>query len=277
MINITLIKGGLGNQMFCYAFYLALRKETHFSSSLIDIEETVNRHYGLEIFKIFHCRGFWRYRFFCLLHKFKPYFWKQYVEITQQNSLNYDKSIFSNNDYNSYYNGYWQSEKYFANISETIKKHFRFKESLLNTSTKSIAKILKSENSVSIHIRRGDYLNESGWDTCNIDYYNRAIEYIKKRVPNCEFYIFSDDIKWCKEQFKGNEYSFIDWNKDDDSWQDMYLMSQCKHNIIANSTFSWWGAWLNSNPSKIVIAPKVWFKDRDNNDCHIVPNNWIKI
>lgn len=277
MINIVKIKGGLGNQMFGYAFFLAIKDAQKFSFTLIDIEETVNKHFGLEIFKIFHCKGLWRYKAFCLLHKLHPYFWKKYNIITQKNSLYYDKNYLNKSDPNVYYDGYWQSEKYFSNISKTIRNHFRFKESLLNTLTKGIEKIIQKQNSVSIHIRRGDYLNEIGWDTCNIDYYNRAIEYINRSVTNCKFYIFSDDIIWCKEQFNNTDYSFINWNTNEDSWQDMYLMSICKHNIIANSTFSWWGAWLNSNPLKIVIAPKVWFKDRDNNDCHIVPNNWIKI
>lgn len=277
MINITVIKGGLGNQMFCYAFYLVQRVEKPFSLSLIDIEETVNKHFGLEIFNIFHCKGLWRYKAFCLLHKLHPYFWKKYNIITQKNSLYYDENYLNKSDSNVYYNGYWQSEKYFSNISKTIRNNFRFKESLLNTSTKEIVKILQKQNSVSIHVRRGDYLNESGWDTCNIDYYNRAIEYIKKKVANCEFYIFSDDIKWCKDQFNGQEYSFIDWNKDKDSWQDMYLMSQCKHNIIANSTFSWWGAWLNDTPQKIIIAPNIWFKDCKESECQIIPDNWIKL
>lgn len=277
MFNIFRIKGGLGNQMFCYALFVSIKKERPFSISLIDIEETVNKHYGLELFKIFHCKGLWRYKIFCLLHKLHPYFWKQYTNITQDNSLKYDKKYLTINNSNVYYNGYWQSEKYFNTVSKTIRKHFRFKESILNSSTKEIAKTLKATNSVSIHIRRGDYLKEQGWDTCDIDYYSRAISYLKSKIDNCIFFIFSDDIDWCKEHFNNNDFSFIDWNKGANSWQDMYLMSLCKHNIIANSTFSWWGAWLNNNPDKIVIAPSVWFKDGDIDECHIVPDEWIKI
>ena len=159
-----------------------------------------------------------------------------------------------------------------------MRKSFSFKLELISNKNLSLAKTIRETNSVSIHVRRGDYLMEIGWDTCNLEYYNKAIKYIEQILPHCTFYVFSDDILWCMKNLT-NKYNFIyvDWNKGNDSWQDMYLMSQCKNNIIANSTFSWWGAWLNNNPQKIVITPSIWFNDRNPNDCDIIPDNWIKI
>lgn len=276
MINIVTILGGLGNQMFDYAFFLSLRKKTN-KINLIDVDQSVNRHFGLEVFRIFNTKYFYRYKFLALLKFLFPIIDRKKRTIRQTNSLNYDPSIYYNKIKIAYYYGYWQSEKYFKDIEDDVRKAFSFKNKLINKKNIELTKVLRKTNSISIHIRRGDYLKETGWDTCDIHYYMRAIEYIKQRVSDCSFYFFSDDITWCKEHFLDNNYIFVDWNLGKNSWQDMFLMSQCKHNIIANSTFSWWGAWLNTNTKKIVIAPSVWFKNLDNNDCNIIPDYWIKM
>ena len=139
--------------------------------------------------------------------------------------------------------------------------------------------IIKSKQSpISIHVRRDDYLSSkyvSGFGgICTIEYYNKAVERIKEEVIDPVFYIFSDDINWCRENLKLEQGVFIDWNTGKESWQDMFLMSQCKHNIIANSSFSWWGAWLNSNSEKIVIAPRIWWNGLKDD---VVPDSWIRI
>ena len=144
--------------------------------------------------------------------------------------------------------GYFQSSKYLDR--EYILKLYEIDnqtESYINS--KSILPLLKK--SVSIHIRRGDYIGRSNHPTQSIDYYNKAME----NFPNSNFIIFSDDIEWCKENFKGDKFTFIH----EDDYIELYLMSMCQHNIIANSTFSWWGAWLNKNKNQIVIAPSNWF------------------
>jgi hypothetical protein len=138
-------------------------------------------------------------------------------------------------------------------------------------------KILSS-NSVSIHVRRGDYLQliNERLLVCDSHYYERAIDEIARRIENPCFFIFSDDIEWCKIQFSYlPEKTFIDWNRNFNSYKDMHLMSLCKYNIIANSSFSWWAAWLNNYPQKIVIAPRLWFNDRQ--DLSYVPPSWIKV
>ena len=138
---------------------------------------------------------------------------------------------------------------------------------------------MQLNNSVSIHVRRGDYLNGYYFETlgkiCDIDYYKRAIALINKEVNDPYFYIFSDDPGYVAENLKIENATYVDFNRGRDSWQDMYLMSQCKHNIIANSTFSWWGAWLNTNLNKIVIAPNRWFANMDNDE--IVLPEWIRL
>ena len=126
---------------------------------------------------------------------------------------------------------------------------------------------MQSCNSVSIHIRRGDYLNIPNYCVCDEGYYRHAIKHICENVDKPVFYVFSNEPDWCEsfmQQF-GVVFKIINWNQRGDSYQDMYLMTQCKHNIIANSTFSWWGAWLNSQSDKIVVTPRAWFKNNNYN------------
>lgn len=132
---------------------------------------------------------------------------------------------------------------------------------------------------VSIHIRRGDYLSQqfsAGFgNCCPLAYYREAIHYMKTYLDDITFVLFSDDMDWVKMNLPLDNAIYVDHNHGVDSWQDMYLMSMCQHNIIANSTFSWWGAWLNDNTDKIVIAPKRWWSSIENDD--VVPESWIRM
>lgn len=148
--------------------------------------------------------------------------------------------------------GYWQSEKYFAPIADMIRKDFTFSEPSFRN--KELAKEMASHTSVSIHVRRGDY--QGLFPLLTEDYYNPAMDYFNGHYDDVHFYVFSNDLAWCREHLKAEQITFVDWNTGHDSPFDMWLMTQCKHNIIANSTFSWWGAWLNSHAGKRVIAPK---------------------
>lgn len=147
----------------------------------------------------------------------------------------------------------------------------------LNERTRQIAKNINQENTVSVHVRRGDYQSPAFIDTlgkcCDIGYYIRAIDYMKKQVDSPRFVVFSDDMEWAKSNLPLNNAIYVVHNTGADSWQDMYLMSLCKHNIIANSSFSWWGAWLNENEKKIVIAPEYWWGDWKCKD--VVPDSWM--
>jgi hypothetical protein len=136
-------------------------------------------------------------------------------------------------------------------------------------------KDINTTNSVSIHVRRGDYANHPNIGILDISYYQKAVIYMTKYIENPIFYIFSNDIEWCKENFMFIDKKII-IDKTNNEIEDMILMKNCNHNIIANSSFSWWGAWLNNNDNKIVIAPKKWMAENPNN-YKWVPDNWVEI
>ena len=174
--------------------------------------------------------------------------------------------------------GLFQNEAYFKKYRKEILKAFRFKNAM-SDKNKQLAHSIKNSNSVAVHIRRGDYLApKAAQHVLSPHYYKLAADYIAKRVKNPHFYIFSDDMAWVKENIKlPYPHTFVEHNHGDFSYNDMRLMSLCKHNIIANSTFSWWGAWLNENPNKIVISPDIWLKNKTYFIDKIVPKEWIRL
>ena len=165
--------------------------------------------------------------------------------------------------------GYFQSEKYFFHNEKIIKDLFSIDTESERLIERKYGDVLK-EKPVSVHIRRGDYLSSGGaHPTCTREYYNNAFSLFP---PDTSYLFFSDDISWCKENFTGDNYHFSEKNED---FIDLYLMSKCSHNIIANSSFSWWAAWLNNNTSKRVISPKNWFGANLNHDTRDVrPKKW---
>ena len=285
------LKGGLGNQMFQYAAArnLALKYKTKllgdFDSFLQASREAYTaRHYELGIFdfKIRSIDKTVKNAFYetsstkNMLIKFNLPYKKVYNEL----SFPFNEEL-QNIRPPLYMEGYFQSEKYFEQIADTIRNDFKFvvkpdDENYL------LAKKISSENSVGIHIRRADFLTSAATlafhGVCSIDYYKTAIDLISKK-QEVTLYFFSDETDWVQENLiplypKANVISF---NKNENSWKDMYLMSKCKHNIIANSSFSWWAAWLNENKNKIVVAPKPWFKDLSCNTKDLIPSQWIQI
>jgi hypothetical protein len=178
----------------------------------------------------------------------------------------------------AYYDGYWQNEKNFSSIRPVILDAYSFPAISDDKNAQLVAK-LSSANSVSCHVRRGDYLKAPNLCVCSEDYYRRAIQFVKQSKAPDLFCIFSDDIAWCRENLKeligDADVIFVDWNKGENSFRDMQLMSLCRHNIIANSSFSWWGAWLNNHSDKLVITPDHWLNKPLVNDP--IPNSWIRI
>ena len=171
--------------------------------------------------------------------------------------------------------GYWQSEKYFSVLANSIRAKFTFPV-LTDERNRAVQDAMANNDTVSMHIRRGDYLKPDMSCSLSIEYYLDAMALINERVSDPHYFIFSDDIEWAREHIKEPRAMFIDWNIGPDSFVDMQLMSLCSHNIIANSSFSWWGAWLNRNPSKLVIAPGQWMPGmKDTGD--VLPENWIPI
>ena len=181
-----------------------------------------------------------------------------------------------------YLTGYWQSEKYFENHSDLIRKDFSF-PAADSPDNQAIQQRIQQSNSVSIHIRRGDYVNNPATlavhGVCSLPYYAQAISLLREHLTNPYFLVFSDDIEWVKNNVSTllpDSHEYVSNNQGDASFSDMQLMSQCQHHIIANSSFSWWGAWLNSNPDKMVVAPRRWF-NREVDTPDLLPKGWLKL
>jgi hypothetical protein len=184
---------------------------------------------------------------------------------------------------NIYIQGYWQSEKYFREISSVIKNDLQLKYPM-GLKDKFFYELILKSNSVSLHIRRGDYVpgtySDQVSECLSLDYYEKAIGQILQKNPDVVFFIFSDDINWAKENLPiSRPVFYVDHNSTDANFQDLRLMSLCKHNIIANSSFSWWGAWLNNNSEKEVYAPSKWFNSNARNldSKDIIPDHWMII
>lgn len=177
-----------------------------------------------------------------------------------------------------YYEGYWQNEGNFKHIRNKILKAYTFPK-FEDEMNNQLADRLKNTNAVSCHIRRGDYLKEPNMCVCTPEYYTNAIKKMNEITNPVLYVIFSDDIQWCKENIRnqvGNrEVVFVDWNKGEQSFRDIQLMTLCKHNIIANSSFSWWGAWLNQNEGKVVVAPEKFTNGNPVNDP--ICEDWVKV
>lgn len=273
MIKTIVFNGGLGNQMFQYAFYLQLKKRHPFDIFLFDIEQSQECHNGFELDRIFHLECQKNARNYRRLKRHCPCLLDRFHTIKQDHSLEYNKETIDSSHLLTRYEGFWQSEKYFLPIEHDVKESFSFNTELLNNETRAIAQEIVGEETVSVHIRRGDYLTSSDFGVCSIDYYNRAMSFISEKLNSPTFVFFSDDMDWVKENISCPNAIYVSCNHGAESWQDMYLMSLCKHNIIANSSFSWWGAWLNNSPNKLVIAPNQWFDYSLNYD--ILPDEWI--
>lgn len=178
--------------------------------------------------------------------------------------------------------GFYQSEMYFQTIRENLIQAFTFPINKVSDLHK-FANPIENCNSVSIHVRRGDYVTLSDVNafhgTCSVAYYQSAISQMDKLSKNTHYFIFSDDIEWASQNLLLNNRSQVVDTRHLPSWCDMYLMSICKNNIIANSSYSWWGAWLNQNDNKIVIAPEKWFADKNMNNQtqDLLPGTWFKI
>lgn len=255
-MKIITFQGGLGNQLFEYAFYIYLKKkcpnETFYS---FFPKAALKSHNGLEINKRFDISlpptSFISNIIGYLLFYFNKILLRLHLPLllTSSDDVFNTKSLF--------FNGYWQNKKYL-----TTDLNLKFRLDAINEKNKYIVEKMRNENSICIHIRRGDYLlkeidKKNYLGICTDDYYTKAISFIQNQVDSPEFYIFSDDSEYIKKHYTGNNMHIIDWNKGEDSFLDMYLMSNCKYMILANSTFSYWAAILNKNV-KMVLCPNRW-------------------
>lgn len=286
-MKIVRFIGGLGNQMFQCALLLALKERFHDESILADVSyfKTYSLHNGLEIERVFGLKldkaAFydilkftWPVYNFKLSRAIEIFFPHRATECFENSNWDFAQEVRSAGG--KYFAGYWQNEWYFREFSETIRRYYAFPE-FETEQNRLLAEKLRLGNYVSVHVRRGDYLNHKLYkNTCGTTYYNKAISYMKNMVDIDGFVVFSNDINWCRNNLSiADDCIFVDWNKGLESYRDMQLMTLCKHNIIANSSFSWWGAWLNEHPQKKVIAPQVWINA---NKTNLPPcEDWLKL
>jgi hypothetical protein len=193
-----------------------------------------------------------------------------------QEGFQFDPTVFKLPK-NVYLKGYWQTEKYFADIRNILLQDFSLKREINPNCQQFIQKITNC-NSVSLHIRRGDYAENQNLNRihglCSLDYYQTSVNYLKKQIKEPHFFLFSDDPEWVKENLAIEDQTTIVSGNNFADYEDLFLMSLCQHNIIANSSFSWWAAWLNRNSDKIVCTPKQWFAVKSRNTQDLIPSNW---
>lgn len=290
---IVKIKGGLGNQLFQYALG---RRLTHFNGQQLKLD--------ISYYDTFKLRGYELHNLNIkediataddlkalgitdskdlgsTLHRAlerRRSIEKRHRVVEQ--SFAFEPKVL-NVSKDAYLDGHWQSERYFSEIADIIRAEFTPRQRLDATSEKMVSDIARM-SSVSLHIRRGDYVtnpvNREVYATCSNDYYLRCISEMAKRIPDPHFFVFSDEVEWVKENldFK-HPVTYVDHNSQEEAYKDLYLMSKCKHHIIANSTFSWWGAWLANNRDKIVFAPSKWFNTPKPGEQDLIPESWIRI
>ncbi|ETD21592.1 MULTISPECIES: alpha-1,2-fucosyltransferase [Prevotellaceae] len=294
-MDIVVIFNGLGNQMSQYAFYLAKRKSGSRCHCIFHNVST-GFHNGSELDKVFgikYEKGIFSkllskiYDIFDGIPKLRKKLNSLGIHIIREpRNYDYTASLLPRVSRwgLNYFVGGWHSEKYYTEILQEIKNTFSFKidDEIKDIDFYEFYSLIHNDiNSVSLHIRRGDYVGANEYSyfqfggVATLEYYHKAIDEIYQRIENPTFYVFSDDIGWCKTTFLKNNFIFVDCNCGEKSWRDMFLISQCKHHIIANSTFSWWGAWLSIFHNSITICPKEFIKGVVIRDVY--PDTWIKL
>ena len=297
MIIVQLL-GGLGNQMFQYAAArkIAFDKNTELKldvSCFKDYKCATERQYELGCFNIIEDFASSEEinllkiknpnkitsKILKAINQIKPYKMRRHI---RERHFHFDPEI-SKVSGNIYLEGYWQSEKYFKEIEDIIRNDFQIKHGP-DEANIHFAELIKKDSfqAVSVHIRRGDYVNDPETNAyhgvCGLDYYHRAIDRLTEVIKNPHFFLFSDDPKWVKNNLVlKHPATYISGNPADKAYEDLRLLSLCRHHIIANSSFSWWGAWLCNYPGKIVIAPKKWFNNPGINTEDLIPDLWERI
>jgi len=283
-MTIVKLKGGLGNQLFQYAFgrLIASRRgeELKLDKDILGARKDTYRAYGLDNFKIKATlatpeetriakypygpvsKG-WRFvkaKFFRVFH------------------ITYEVKMLKTQA--PYLDGFFQSYKYLEPLRGELLEEISLKEDL-SLKYGALITEMAAANSVAVHIRRGDYINDARTKQahfiCDLVYYEKAMAFISEKISAPVFYIFSDDIAGAKENLKGKEKLVFVSNPEMKDYEEMMLMSKCQHNIIANSSFSFWSAWLNQNPAKIVIGPKKWNNKYPAAYRDLMPESWLKI
>ncbi len=289
---IVQITGGLGNQLFQYATAraLSLRHATPLGIDTRVYQGDASRRFGLNHFHIHavNCDGssvtachlpppqknliaFVRWQ---LTHG-------RSVRYFRERGLGFDPAVFTLGP-QTYLHGYWQSEQYFLGAQEVLRQELKLQTPPSPENAEWLREIT-SHYSVSVHVRRGDYVSDTKagrvHGTCSPQYYQQAADLLRSKLgDNLTFYVFSDEPNWAAENIVlPLTTRYVRHNDDLRNYEDLRLMSACNHHIVANSSFSWWGAWLASNPQKLVIAPARWFRDPKKDDRDLVPTGWLRV
>lgn len=292
MITVRL-KGGMGNQMFQYAFGKAmaarLGTSVNFDCSLLldraRGKEFVYRDYDLDIFNVdaqfsvepSTLRTLYKLRSSTLSRyikkwaaKGKPIFKEPHFEVSEQ--------LLTNPVNNQIYDGWWQGHPYFDSITEQLRNDFTFKTGVLPGSAELHNKITAT-NSICLNVRRTDFLTTPALNATNLEYFLRGAEHMATLVEQPHFFVFSDDVEWCRENIQlPHPVEVVEHSHKGHKFGNyLQLLAACKHFIIPNSSFAWWAVWLNGNTDKHVIAPKNWFNEGDYDTRDLVPQNWIRL
>lgn len=275
------LSDGMGNQMFQYALgrALSLRHNVPFKLDLSAYQRDPKRVYSLGAFRIaedFMTMADAQRVITAPQDRSRPW-WNQPVVVAP--SFPYNDMVWQA-PADCYLVGYWQSERYFAAIADHIRSDFTLKAPLTGLNL-ILSREMAAVESVSLHVRRGDYVSEARvaqlHGTCSLDYYRRAVAHIAEHVERPVFYVFSDDPDWTRENLRLDFPTHYVTHNGTVPTEDLRLMSCCRHHIIANSSFSWWGAWLGHNPGKQVCAPARWFAGYDHDTRDLVPANWVRL
>jgi hypothetical protein len=280
---ISILAGGLGNQLFQYAFGFSLARQLHTelqlerhlleSRVLAKLRNYTPRQYELDVFAISQKAASTYNVLRTLGHTLLP---GHHAILLRETDLD-SQEVLLNQTKDVLCLGYWQSENYFKSATEALRPQLIFQKHPSHATLAVANAILAHSNATFVHIRRGDYVTNTNANQyhglCGKEYYQQAIDYLRERVSDAHFFVFSDDMDWVKKELSDlfRPATFVDHNSGADSWQDMYLMSLCRHAIVANSSFSWWGAWLNPVADRVVVAPGQWFA---NQPQQIIPHQW---
>jgi len=284
-VVIARLLGGLGNQLFQYAAArcIALKKGWRLKLDVNGFDRYRRRTYALGNFRIVEdfaspddVKLLKRSQIGLLLQKL-PFTRQTHI---QERHFHYDARM---RDIRSgvYLAGYWQSEKYFSDVSDIIRAEFSPKVAPISD-TLATLRLIESVNSVSVHVRRGDYVTNPSarrlHGCCSLDYYRYALTVISRRVRDPHYFVFSDDCVWARTNLViDGPVVFVDFNGVGQDHEDLRLMSKCRHHVIANSTFSWWGAWLAGHPQQVVVAPRRWFASGGNDTSDLYPSGWLQV
>jgi len=288
---IVKLREGLGNQLFQYAVarQIAYRNQVPLKLDISAFARNQLRTYQLDHFNIsgeiaipnhmpWAKQANLRGKAARWLERFRPYYRRSWL--VEQQWFRFDANILRAPRH-VYLQGFWQSEKYFKAIEPIIRTEFTLKEKLA-AANQAISEQIARVNSVSLHVRRGDYIADPQihqlFGVCSLDYYAAAVQKVSTFLPDPHFFVFSDDPAWVQKNVKlAHPMTLIDHNGPQQDYEDLQLMSLCQHHIIANSSFSWWGAWLNPNPNKVVLAPRSWLKGGRWATPDLLPESWIKL